>query len=1058
MALLGKVLVIAFLLSAAQANSKNEKKDDELFDFFNDDDDEFFSESKDDLKISESNNEEDDKKRDKKFRDNFGSEEIFGGSNRKEKKFDGGEEKEIEEVGHDFYGVPSNKDTMYGPYSFLTDELRPKFPKIPDPPKRKYRPTTEPPQPPQPPVPPPPQPPVPPPPQPSTTKAPPPPQIPPKQESQRVQSQERGRPYAFAYGVNDASSGTSFNQAETSDGNGGTTGQYKVHLPDGRIQTVNYMANKNGYQANIIYDGEARTVGQPPTQPSSSPPPQHKAQRENNLNPTPSHHEAPHNQHQQHHVGTSKHTHDDPSPGPISKHDTQAPSQVELSTNHHHKQNMQTSQRPPESNQYNVLTDKVVESSPQKFAQEQSQERGSINTRKAEDRSLVNQPGPPYQLHSNDDNQNHPSVQTQLVEEQETADSAATPVDDDEGHSESIVRDNKPAKTNLQSQLPAVDNSKLDSSSTEVYKEFVTENQPEIQITAGPIQSQILPVNNIKQPNNPASQIFLSSILVPPVIAKETSLGVTVQPFTTTTTATEAAMPITTLKPVAPITPTFPLQTQADNSKSAGQSLPSGHRQAPQPIVQLSIGSLPGDGSPRYNPKHQATALTIAPTTSATKPNPTSQVTISSRNSRLVSAQGNLQVPIGVPRDQQIASTTHHPVTGTTHLIRPAHDMNYNSVQQRTLPQTLIGNPQTTTPQSRSPHNYRVDLHKPINISPGPAYTTHRPQLTNAVAAHSQFGAKIQPNVAGGPQVSEKNGRNVTYPQNDNISRRPRHVSPTITHTDVQMRPEEQPPNNLLPTAARPSTSFNPAPEYSNIPSGLSTQPRKETSPSEQTEIPDRPASLTPILKNLPVSNSRKSVTPLTNYIPHSSYTQRPQIHISSTLPAKYRTFKPLLSAKVQVFGASNITLQTEPPKIDENAGKEQKDVNPSTGSKVISGSEGGYVSFIAGRVGMSSPVSDVLKTSDEKIPSPTTTEPVTETHFKDNPVEIKQIPLNIPQPTLVQRLTQPPLPVGHRKKRSVVNSSSSPKVRSRAHASLENSEQYLPQLGRQDSTARPTY
>lgn len=45
----------------------------------------------------------------------------------------------------------------------------------------------------------------------------------------------KGMPYNFQWGVEDADSGNMFTHQEDSDGNS-TRGQYRVNLPDGRVQ------------------------------------------------------------------------------------------------------------------------------------------------------------------------------------------------------------------------------------------------------------------------------------------------------------------------------------------------------------------------------------------------------------------------------------------------------------------------------------------------------------------------------------------------------------------------------------------------------------------------------------------------------------------------------------------------------------------------------------------------------------------------------------------------------------------------------------------------------
>lgn len=64
-------------------------------------------------------------------------------------------------------------------------------------------------------------------------------------------------PYNFAYAVKDDYTYNDFGHQETSDGYA-KTGSYYVLLPDGRMQTVNYKADENGYVADVSYKGEAQ--------------------------------------------------------------------------------------------------------------------------------------------------------------------------------------------------------------------------------------------------------------------------------------------------------------------------------------------------------------------------------------------------------------------------------------------------------------------------------------------------------------------------------------------------------------------------------------------------------------------------------------------------------------------------------------------------------------------------------------------------------------------------------------------------------------------------------
>lgn len=77
--------------------------------------------------------------------------------------------------------------------------------------------------------------------------------------------------YGFEYTVHDKDAGMDFGQWEHREPgrSGSVTGRYKVRLPDGRTQTVEYNADsENGYRASVTYEGVARypPIGQPETE------------------------------------------------------------------------------------------------------------------------------------------------------------------------------------------------------------------------------------------------------------------------------------------------------------------------------------------------------------------------------------------------------------------------------------------------------------------------------------------------------------------------------------------------------------------------------------------------------------------------------------------------------------------------------------------------------------------------------------------------------------------------------------------------------------------------
>merc|ERR1712128_162509 len=69
--------------------------------------------------------------------------------------------------------------------------------------------------------------------------------------------------YAFQYGVSDDYSGVNFAQEEQRDGYS-TSGSYRVALPDGRTQVVNYRTDgDSGNIQDVTYEGVASYAAAP---------------------------------------------------------------------------------------------------------------------------------------------------------------------------------------------------------------------------------------------------------------------------------------------------------------------------------------------------------------------------------------------------------------------------------------------------------------------------------------------------------------------------------------------------------------------------------------------------------------------------------------------------------------------------------------------------------------------------------------------------------------------------------------------------------------------------
>jgi Insect cuticle protein len=75
-------------------------------------------------------------------------------------------------------------------------------------------------------------------------------------------------PYAFAYAVKDDPSYNDYGHKESSDGKV-VSGSYRVLLPDGRTQIVNYKVDGySGYVADVVYEGVAKPYDYKPYKPA----------------------------------------------------------------------------------------------------------------------------------------------------------------------------------------------------------------------------------------------------------------------------------------------------------------------------------------------------------------------------------------------------------------------------------------------------------------------------------------------------------------------------------------------------------------------------------------------------------------------------------------------------------------------------------------------------------------------------------------------------------------------------------------------------------------------
>ncbi|XP_050302072.1 uncharacterized protein LOC126740184 [Anthonomus grandis grandis] len=81
----------------------------------------------------------------------------------------------------------------------------------------------------------------------------------PNQEITRNSLQKKN--YAFAYKVLDKATGDDFSHQQFRSSKA-TNGEYRVKLPDGRLQIVSYKADKNGYKADVRYEVDPEGLSQ----------------------------------------------------------------------------------------------------------------------------------------------------------------------------------------------------------------------------------------------------------------------------------------------------------------------------------------------------------------------------------------------------------------------------------------------------------------------------------------------------------------------------------------------------------------------------------------------------------------------------------------------------------------------------------------------------------------------------------------------------------------------------------------------------------------------------
>lgn len=126
---------------------------------------------------------------------------------------------------------------------------------------------------------------------------------------QATQQHPDKKHYAFSYTVKDKASGDDFSHTQQQV-DGAVKGSYNVQLPDGRMQIVSYIADHNGYRADVKYENEHGQVVESSAAPAPAPKPV----------AVPIHHEQLQQQQQPEHVQEQYYHQQEPSPSPYYHH------------------------------------------------------------------------------------------------------------------------------------------------------------------------------------------------------------------------------------------------------------------------------------------------------------------------------------------------------------------------------------------------------------------------------------------------------------------------------------------------------------------------------------------------------------------------------------------------------------------------------------------------------------------------------------------------------------------------------------------------------------------